>query len=429
MNGGNAEYVYYIAIGPTAGGVGYGLGGYGDGGYGTGIVPASQTGTPITATDWSLDNWGEIVLGNPRGGGIYYWSPNSGFQNASLAPNAPIFNNGIFVAMPEQILVAWGSIASGVQQDPLTVRWSDALDFTQWAVTSQTQAGSFRIPTGSAIIGGMQATQQALIWTDLDVWSMTYLGPPLVFGFNKISSGCGLIGPHAMAEMRGGVYWMSPGSFFIMSGGGVQELPCPVWDFVFQNIDSENQNKCVASANSEFDEMTFYFPSLGGNGENDSYVKFNIEEKVWDYGTLARSAWIDQSVLGEPIGASPSGVIFQHEISPDADGQPMMPWFETGWFVIAEGQSFAFVDWFFPDMKYGLFGQSQGANVLVTISATDYPNGVVRTFGPFNTTSATNFINTRLRGRQIKIRVASTDAGSFWRLGNMRYRVAQDGRR
>lgn len=430
MNSGDAQYVYYIALGPAAAGVGYGLGGYGDGGYGTGVVPTSQTGTSITATGWTLDNWGEIILSNPIGGGIYFWSPNAGFQNSSLAPNAPIFNNGIFVAMPEQILVAFGSISSGIQQDPLTVRWSDALDFTRWEVTSQTQAGSFKIPTGSSIIGGMQATQQALIWTDLDVWAMSYIGPPLVFGFNKISSGCGLIGPHAMAEMRGNVYWMSSGNFFILGGSGVQQIPCTVWDAVFQNLDAANQSKCIAAPNSAFDEIAFFYPSIsGGTGEIDSYVKYNIEEKTWDYGSLARSAWVDQSVLGEPIGASPQGIIFQHEVSPDADGQPMLPFFETGYFTIAEGQNFAFVDWFFPDMKFGTFSGAQTAIVQVTITVVDFPNATPRVFGPFNMTAATNFVNMRLRGRQAKFRFASSDPGSFWRLGNMRYRVAQDGRR
>lgn len=430
MNGGLAQYVYYITIGPQALGVGYGLGGYGEGGYGTGIVPSSQTGTPITATDWTLDNWGEIVLACPRGGGIYYWSPNAGLVNADLADNAPIFNNGIFVAMPEQILVAWGSIASGIQQDPLTVRWSDSLDFTIWAVTSQTQAGSFRIPTGSEIIGGMQATQQALIWTDLDVYSMTYLGPPLVFGFNKISSGCGLIGPHAMAEMRGVVYWMSSGNFFKMGGAGVQQVDCSVWDKVFQNLDTANQRKCVAAPNSAFDEMWFFYPSLsGGTGEIDSYVKINTESGAWDYGSMPRTAWIDQSVLGEPIAATPTGIIYQHETSPDADGQPLNAWFETGWFVIAEGQQFPFVDWLFPDMKFGYSDGAQTATILMTIYAADYPNGTIRPYGPFTMTQATSFINLRLRGRQIKIRIESNDIGSFWRLGLPRYRVQQMGRR
>ncbi len=208
--------------------------------------------------------------------------------------------------MPQQILVAWGSVSTGQQQDPLTVRWSSILDYTNWTVSTQTQAGSFRIPTGSEIRGGGQGPQQALIWTDLDLYVMQYLGFPLVWGFNQVATGCGLVGPHAFCVMRNSVYWMSSGNFFVLTGGGVRELPCTVWDKVFQNLDVANQNKCVAAANSMFDEITFYFPSLsGGTGEIDSYVKVNVTNGGWDYGTLSRTAWIDQSVLGQPIGTTP----------------------------------------------------------------------------------------------------------------------------
>lgn len=440
MNGGNAEIIYYLNIGPAAAGTGFGVGGFGVGAFGSGVVPVSQTGTPITATDWTISNWGEILLACPEGGGIYQWAPNTGFQNAGLISTAPIFNAGIFVAMPAQILVAYGSTAaapgslgtdsSAEQQDPLIVRWSDLLDYSNWSVTSLTQAGSFHIPEGSKIIGGLQGPQQALIWTDLAVWAMSYMGPPLVYGFNKISDGCGLIGKHAAAVIRGGVYWMGTGSFFVLSGNGVQSLPCSVWDIVYQDIDTTNQSKSFAAANSAFDEMWWFYPSMsGGTGECDKYVKFNLEDLTWDYGSIPRSAWIDQSVLGQPIGATPHGIIYQHESGFDADGQPLVSWFETGYFVISEGQDFAFVDWFFPDMKWGYANGVQTAIVMVTITAIDYPNGTPRVFGPFQMSDVKSFINTRLRGRQIKLKFESMDLGSWWRLGNMRYRVAIDGRR
>src|SRR5262249_31359258 len=163
---------YFIAIGPLASGAGFGLGGFGSGGFGTGVVPSTLSGISITALDWTQDNWGEIILSNPRGGGIYFWQPRSGFQNASIISTAPPFNNGIFVSMPAQILVAYGSVASSgdqinVQQDPLIVRWSDQENFFEWTVTSTTQAGSYRIPRGSLIVGGLQGPQQSLLWTDL----------------------------------------------------------------------------------------------------------------------------------------------------------------------------------------------------------------------------------------------------------------------
>lgn len=436
MNGGEAQLLYYINLGPASAGSGYGVGPYGEGAYGLGTTPGEQTGTPITATDWTLDNWGEIILGCPANGAIYQWQPNTGFQNAGLVENAPIFNGGIFVAMPAQILVAWGSTlidpltGRGDQQDPLQVNWSTNEDFTVWNPQSTNQAGGFRIPTGSRIVGGLQGPQQALIWTDIDAYAMVYQGAPYVFGFNKISSGCGLIGRHAAAVMRGNVYWMGIGNFFTLGGGGVQVIPCSVWDVVFQDLDATNQHKCVAAPNSTFSEMWFFYPSeSGGTGECDSYVKYNIDEPSWDYGSMPRTAWIDQSVLGQPIGANPDGVIYQHESGFDADGQAMNWWFETGYFTISQAQDMAFVDWFFPDMKFGPYNGSQNATVQVTITAVDYPNATERSYGPFPITAGKNYVNTRLRGRQVKMKFEGNDVGTFARLGNMRFRVAKDGRR
>lgn len=429
MNGGVARILYFITLGPPGLGSGYGTGTYGTGGYGIGSTGTSQTGTDITVTDWTLDNWGENLLACYDDGQIFEWTPNSGFQNMSLVEAAPVFNGGIFVSMPAQILVAWGS-SNFLQRDPLLVRWSDQEDYYTWTGTTSNQAGSFRLSSGSKIVGAIQAPQQSLLWTDIDVWSMSYIGPPLVFSFNKVGSGCGLIGAHAAAIMRGVVFWMSPGNFFVMSGSGVQVLPCSVWDVVFQDLNTTYQHKCVAAANSTFDEIWFFYPSLSNAAtECDSYVKFNLQEQSWDYGSMQRSAWIDQSVLGQPIGATSGGIIYQHETSTDADGQPLNWWFETGYFVVAEGQNMAVIDQLWPDFKYGPYGGDQDATVLVTITVVDYPGGTERSYGPFPVTAASTYVSCRCRGRQVKLRFEGNDAGTFVRLGLMRLRTAPDGRR
>jgi hypothetical protein len=431
MNGGNAQLLYYITLGPPATGTGYGVGGYGVGGYGSGSVGGSQIGTAITTTDWTLDNWGEIVLAAPFGGGIYYWQPNSGFETAVFIGSGPPFNGGLFVAMPAQILVAWGSTVSdsiGVERDPLLVRWSDQENFLNWTVASTTQAGSFHIPTGSKIVGGLQGAQSALIWTDLDLWAMNYLGPPLVFGFNKIGAGCGLAGAHAAAQLGTAVMWMGRSNFFEYGAGGVQVIPCPVWDQVFQNINTAHLDKVVAGANTPFNEVFFFYPSASSS-VCDRYVKYNKQERAWDYGSLGRAAWIDQSVLGAPIGATPSGLLLQHEMTADAAGAPITASFETGYFAIAEGEGMAFVDWLIPDFKWTTAAGTGSASITLTLKATDYPGDTPRLYGPFTVTQATQFVELRLRGRLMSIKVESSDLGSFWRLGNIRYRYAPDGRR
>lgn len=429
MNGGNARFTYFIALGPPMVGSGYGVGPYGMGGYGLGVPVSPGTGNPITATDWTLDNWGQDFIACPAGGAIYTWTPGTGFTTASLLRNAPTVNDGIFVAMPEQILVAWGSSFDGVP-DPLLVRWTAVSDNTDWIASSIDQAGKFRIPTGSRLVGGIQAPQQGLLWTDLDLWSMQYQGPPFVFGFNKLATGCGLIGRHAMGILAGTIYWMGSNQFYVLGGQGAQGIPCPVWDVVFQDIDNANVGKIRCATNSGFDEVAWFYPSLsGGTGEIDRYVKFNAALNAWDYGRLARTAWIDQSVLGQPIGADPNGLIFQHEISKNADGAAMNPYFVTGYAMISNGTEQTFVDWMIPDFKFGFFNAAQSASIKVTFYSVEYPSDTPKVYGPYTVTQATQFVTTRLRGRAVSMRVESDDLNSFWRIGNIRYRGAPDGRR
>lgn len=440
MNGGLAEVLYYINIGPAAVGTGYGLGTYGSGGYGTGTTPSQQVGTEITATDWTSDNWGEILLACPQGGGIYQYDPTGGFSNAGLVSTAPPLNGGIFVSVSQQILMCWGSTvdaAIGIQQDPMLVRWSDSGDFTSFVPLTTNQAGDFRIPIGSMIKGGMAVANQDLFWTDLDLWAANYQGTPFVFGFNKIGAGAGLISSHAAQQLRGGVYWMGPSNFYSYNSNGVNVIPCPVWDFVFQNMNSAYVAKVRALPNTPFNEPGWAFPSSASTGENDSYVKFNVTEPgaPWDYGPLssltpyARSAWIDQTVLGTPIGATPTGIIYQHETSPDADGQPLNASFTTGYFYIAEGEDYAFVDQVLPDFKFGTFGSASSAQIQMSFNVTNYPGDIPTVYGPYLVTQATEYISVRFRGRQMSITVQSSDIGSFWRLGKCRYRYAPAGRR
>ncbi len=431
-NNGLVRFVYYIAIGPQDTAAGYGIGTYGSGGYGTGIAPPVGEGTPITATDWSIGNWGEILLACPEGGAIYQWGPESGFATAQIVPEAPISSVMIFVTMPQQILVALGASFTGAPA-PLDVAWSTAGDYTNWTPTSTTFAGSYTIPRGSKIVGGLQAPTQNLIWTDLAVWSMQYVNLPLVFGFTEIMSGCGLIGSHAAVLAEGTVFWMSQNQFFSMpAGGGPSPLPCKVWDAVFQNLDTTNAYKIRAGADSAFNEIWWHYPSLASpDGENDSYVKFNLVEGVWDYGQLptGRSAWIDQSVLGPPLGADPTGVIFQHEQGYNGDGIALNPFLQTGYWVIQEGEEFAFVDQVIPDFTYGTYAGSQTASPIITLYSVEYPNGPVTTHGPYTVSQTVTQISTRLRGRQMAMRIESQDADSFWRIGRTRFRVASDGRR
>lgn len=432
INGGNVRFTYSFGIGAVPSGTGYGVGAYGSGGFGTGTAIIPTVGTPISANDWTLDNWGEVLIACPRNNTIfqpiYQWNPTSGAPIAEIIPNAPPINDGIFVAMPQRQIIAWGSTFTGVQ-DPLLIRWCDVNNYDSWIATVTNQAGSYRIPKGSKIIACIQGPQQGLIWTDLGVWSMQYTGTPYVYSFNELGTGCGLIAPKAAASLGGVVYWMSPSQFFRLAGDGVAPVSCPVWDVIFQDLDQTQLNKIRVAVNSRFGEISWFYPTQSNGGEINAYVKYNVYLQQWDYGTLARSAWIDQSVLGPPIGADPNNnFIYQHETSPDADGQAMNSSFRTGFFAMNEADLKMYVDQVWPDMKWGYFGGPQNATVNLTFYVTDYPGQTPKTFGPYSLNQSTTFITPRFRGRLVSIELSSNDVGSFWRIGNMRYRVIPDGK-
>lgn len=435
INAGNVRFKYYNGIGPLAAGTGYGIGPYGRGKYGTGTAPSANTGTPITGVvDWTLDNWGETLIACPLNGPIYRWNPTSGDPIALNIPNAPSVNEGAFVAMPQRQIVAWGSTFTGIK-DPLLIRWCDVDNYDAWIGSPTNQAGSYRMPKGSRIVQCIQGPQQGLIWTDLGCWAMQYVGFPYVYQFNELGTGCGLIGRKAATSVNGFVYWMGPSQFYRLSGNGVEPVRCPVWDVVFQDLDTNNLDKIRVAPNSRFGEITWYFPTISNGGENEGYVKYNYNLDQWDYGFnsnanpfVARSAWINESVLGPPIGAALNQIIFQHETSPDADGAPMNSYFQTGYFALSEADVKMFIDQVWPDMKWGYFGGTPDANIDMTFYVTDYPGKPATQYGPFPMTQNTNYITPRFRGRLVSIRIESNDISSFWRLGNFRYRLQPDGR-
>jgi hypothetical protein len=216
----------------------------------------------------------------------------------------------------------------------------------------------------------------------------------------------------------------------MMAGNGIQVIPCPVWDAVFQDLDTTNQDKCIAGANTTFNEVWWFYPSKsGGTGQPDKYVKYNTNEQTWDYGNLSRTAWIDQSVLGPPIAATAEGSIYQHELTNDADGDPIQTSMQTGYWMLSDGEDIVFVDWLLPDFKWGLFNGEQTASIQVTFYAVDYPGDTPRTYGPYTVTKSSQYVNVRIRARYMAMKIESNDVGSFWRLGGVKYRYAQDGRR
>jgi hypothetical protein len=430
-------------------------GGWGDGPYG-GFVPATDgttawgtapapppiTGTILSAADWTMDNFGSLLLANPEDQPIFTWDPTTGLNNAQVIVNGPTFAHGMFVAMPQQMIIAYGATTQGVQ-DPLLVAWCDAGDYTDWIASASNEAGTYRLSRGSKIIGGLQGPLQVMLWTDVGLWLMQYIGYPDVWGFLEISRGCGLIAKKAAVTVGTNVYWMSRDGFWAYAGGGAMRLQCDVWDVLKNNLNLNFLAHIRAAANTGFDEVTWHCPSMASvNGENDIFVKFNVVTNEWDYGYQQVSEWIDQNVFGNPISAmptddsatgAPQSLIMQHEEVPDANGLPLQYSMRTGYFQLMEGEEFVFCDYCIPDFKWKRFAQppSVSARIQLTFFVNDWPDDDLNppiAIGPYTVTNRSDAVDMRCRGRYFSVQIAGNDLGSFMRLGGLKFRIAPDGR-
>ena len=438
MNGGSAAFNYLLHTGLVSAvpGSGYGIGIYGAGLYGSGGTTGSNTALQ-KLRNWFIHNWGEQALASYTGGTLYFWQPPYTFNNvAQPVPNAPKITNGSFIGMPEQIAIAWGcSIGATTTQDPNLLRWSDVSDYTDWTASASNQAGSFRFPSGSEIVGCIQGAQSALIFTDVDMWLMTYIGAPLVFGFQKIADGVDLYAPRAVGLWESTAVWVTHNAFHVWDGNSVQIIPCTVWDTFFQNLNETQKDKIFCAVNSWYSEAAWFYPTADSQ-EINMYVKYNLRDHVWDYGSLIRTAWQDDNVFGAPIGIDTNGYMQQHETSPDADGQPLIWFIQSGNMTLDDGTNFCFLERLIPDFNY--YGGPDGPNpvnpqVQVSIITQDYPTDPSVTYGPFvaTPTSPNNpgVLITRARGRVFAFRYGDNTVGSWARTGATRALYAKAGRR
>jgi len=399
----------------------------------TGVLTDVTPVDGVGSGDWAIDKWGEDMLAAPQGGTIYIWGPPVAPGNiATPVTNAPSTVNGLIVAAPQQQIIAWGAFSASLgQQDPMLIKWNDIAGLTTWTAAVNNQAGSFRIPNGSIIEAVIWFGQVGLIWTDLDLWTMVYSNYPLVYSFNKVAQNAGLIARRAVAALGSKVAWMAQNDFMVYSGGQVRVMTCTVRDFVFDNLDRAFANNIHADANTYFDEIMWRFPTIGSCGCCDAYVKWNATEDKWDYGSGAPiiSAWSDQSVIGAPIGADSGGLLQQYETAIDFDGVALNNFFETGWFQLAEGQEFLFLERILPDFRLNDAGV-----VRLTITVADQipPDDIdfpVRIYGPYTVTRRTPYIVIRARGRVAKVLLECVAANTFWRYGKPLAVVSIDGRR
>lgn len=388
---------------------------------------------------WSQDNFGEDLITNVRGGGVYYWDTSSGtgtravdISTISGASATPTVALQIMISDVDQHVICFGvnDIGSSVI-DPLLVRWSDQESAADWTPTAINTSGGVRINQGSKIIGALQTRQEILIWTDTSIHSMRFIGSPFIFQFNLLSHNISMISPNASANARGSVYFMDRGGFFVYNGA-VQPVPCSVKDHVFSNINLSQAYKVHAATNVDFSEVTWYYPVGEGNTDITNYVTFNYAENVWSVGTLVRGTWIEAGTRDYPMAASvitsdDNNYIYRHETGYDDDGSAMTAYIESGDVELDEGGRFMFLSRMIPDFKFS--GDTGSVSVDVTIKGKRFPLESLSTLATATVTSSTEQNFLRTRARESVVRVESSGLGFGWRLGDLRFEMQQDGRR
>ncbi len=436
-NGGSSTVgAYQINTGLNAfvSGTGWGAGAWGSATWGsaTSVSAAGQLRL------FSQDNFGEDLIFNPRGGGIYYWDESSGTGNRAInatalagASNVPTVALQVMVSDIDQHVIAFGTNPIGSSNiDPLFVRFSDQENAADWTPTATNTAGGVRINSGSEIIGAVQARQEILIWTDVSLHSMRFVGSPFIFEFTRLSTDVSMISPNAAVNARGAVYFMDRGNFYVYNGS-VQPLPCSVKEHVFSNLNQDQAFKVFAAENNAFNEVIWFYPIGTGNTEVSNYVSYNYAENLWAVGTLARGTWIGYGGRKKPLATTAidggSNYLYEHEVGFDDDDQPMTAFIESGDLELGDGEYFMYMSRILPDFTFS--GNSSDASADIVVKGSNFPLESSTTISTSTVTPSSTQSFIRNRARHAVVRIESSGSGYGWRLGTLRFDMRQDGRR
>ena len=440
--------VYQVSVGLNDAffGNGWGVSFWGRLGWGSGTSVGAVT---ENLRIWTHDNFGENLIINIKDGGIFYWDRSDSASTFERAVNivdlpgsnlAPTIAKKVLVSDVDRHVIAFGcdsQINPGVQ-DPLLIRFSDQENILDWASTVENTAGDLRIGSGSEIVTAVETRQQVLVFTDVSLHAMQFIGPPFTFGINGVSENITIAGPLAAVAVEDNVFWMGVSEFYVY-GGAVQRLPCSVRDYVFSNFNFSQSQKVFAFTNTAFSEVSWLYPSKDSS-EIDRYVTYNYQQKIWYYGSLNRTAWVDRGVVDEPIAASTDNSLYLHEVGTD-NGETSPPngitaYIESSQMNLGEGDQFAFLTKIIPDITFRDSTADQ-PTVTMTLETRNFPganysnsnSGLVVKTASVPVEQFTDQIFLRLRGRSFNFKIESSALGVKWRLGSPRVEVRLDGRR
>ena len=456
--GGGASVVaaYQVSVGSSLQQpiLGWGAGAWGSGAWGFGT--STVTGALRV---WNQSNFGDDLIFGPRGGALYYWDETTGVgvrgvlvSSLAGASDVPVIQNYIFVSDVSRFVFCFGCndpfATNPNAQDPMLIRWSDQESVVDWTPSITNQAGSTRLSHGSEIIMAVQTRQEIVVFTDSAVYSLQYLGPPYVWSAQLLADNISIYSQNAAVLGSGVIYWMGVDKFYTYDGR-VNTLNCDLLRYVFSDINYDQNQQVFAGTNEGFNEVWWFYCSA--NSEDiDRYVIYNYLEKVWYYGTMSRTAWLDSGLLNYPLAATynttaGTGLLLNHELGINdvatSTTLPIDAYISSSEFDIGDGHNFAFVWRVIPDLTFASSSASPtNVSAAVTMTLQGLANSgsgvtstanqsVVKGSAYTITEEFTGQIFTRLRGRQMILKVASNQINTAWQLGAPRIDIRPDGRR
>ena len=447
-NGGVAVVAaYQLNIGPAIQQslAGWGAGAWGFGPWGIGSGGAEEL------RIWNQSNYGEDLIFGPRGGGLYYWDNSTGVNTRGTniatmmgASDVPVVHTKSLVSDISRFVMCFGVNEIGSSTiDPMLIRWSDQEQFLNWTPAITNQAGGLSLSTGSRIITAIQTRQEILVFTDLALYSLQYQGPPYVWGAQTMADNISIMGPNAVITANNTTFWMGDDKFYVYNGQ-TQTLRCDLRQYIFQDFNFAQRDQVFAGTNEAFNEVWWWYPTNGSTVPN-RYVVYNYLEDIWYYGQLTRTAWLDSSFNGRPVAAFDHRLVV-HETGVD-DGSngvpvPIAAYITSSEFDIQDGDKFGFVWRVLPDITFrgSTANNPQAVMTLLPLQSSgsgyNNPLSVAGTASAPITRSAvlpieqfTGIIYTRVRGRQMSIKIESSDLGVAWQLGSPRVDAKLDGKR
>lgn len=427
---------------------GWGAGTWGSGSWGIGST--SVEGLRV----WNQQNFGEDLIFGPKDGPMYYWDNSSGLSTRGVnltslpgASDVPTVQRLLIVSDSSRFVLAFGCNDYGASnQNLMLIRWSDQESAVNWTPAAINQAGSLQLSRGSEIVGVAQVRQEILVWTDISLYSLQYLGPPIVWGSQLLADNVTLISDRAMTTAAGVTYWMGEEKFYVYDGR-VQTLPCDLRQYVFSDFNENQREQVFASTVEQFNEVWWFYCSANNNTSSpDRYVVYNYLEKLWYYGTMDRTAWMDASILSNfPIAAYDNQLLYQESgVDDNTTGTPapLEAYITSSEFDIDDGHNFAFVWRVLPDITFRgstngsptatltllpLQNSGSGYNNPASLGGSD--NGPITRITTVPVEQFTGQVNIRVRGRQMAMKIASDGVGVAWQLGSPRIDLKVDGRK